>query len=31
MVKVAVIGIIAAFLAMVVKKGQQEFAMLIIL
>lgn len=31
MVKVAVIGIIAVFLAMVVKKSQQEFAMLIIL
>ncbi len=31
MIKVAVIGIIAVFLAMAVKKDQQEFAMLIIL
>ena len=31
MVKVAVIGIIAVFLAMTVKKDKQEFAMLIIL
>lgn len=31
MVKVAVIGIIAVFLAMAVKKDKQEFAMLIIL
>lgn len=31
MVKVAVIGIIAVFLAMTVKKNQPEFAMLIIL